>query len=87
MYDWVECECGHNFWTKKEKPQCSKCKQRFSAYNHIYTWSDQEKGKTIEILENKIREQNQTMENLLTVLETYQFKTDEIIQEIRNSTK
>jgi len=87
MFNWVKCECSHNFWTKKEIPQCCKCKQRFPAYNHVYTWSGQEREKTIGLLENRIREQNETLENLLTVLETYQYKTDEIIKEIRDSIK
>jgi len=87
MYSWVECECGHQFFTKKEKPQCCKCNQRFDSYSHMSTWRSSEKTETIQLLQNKIEMQRRIMENLLTVLETYQFKTDEIVKELRDSLK
>jgi len=87
MYSWVECECGHQFFTKKEKPQCCKCNQRFDSYTHMSTWRSSEKTETIQLLQNKIEMQSRIMENLLTVLETYQFKTDEIVKELRDSLK
>ena len=87
MYTWVECECGHQFFTKKENPQCCKCKQRFDSYSHMSTWRSSEKTETIQLLQNKIEMQRRIMENLLTVLETYQFKTDEIVKELRDTLK
>ena len=53
----------------------------------MHEWSGQEREKTIVMLENRIKEQNETLENLLTILETYQYKTEEVIKEIRDSIK
>jgi tyrosyl-tRNA synthetase len=87
MYSWVECECGHRFFTQKEKPQCCKCKQRFDAYSHSSAWKSSEKTEAIQVLQNKIEIQSRIMENLLAVMETYQYKIDEIVKELRDSLK
>jgi tyrosyl-tRNA synthetase len=87
MYSWVECECGHQFFTQKEKPQCCKCKQRFDSYSHSSTWKSSEKTETMEVLQNKIEIQRRIMENLLTILDANQYKIDEVVKEIRESLK
>jgi hypothetical protein len=51
------------------------------------TWRSSEKTETIQILQNKIEIQRRIMENLLVVLEANQYKTDEIVKEIRDSLK
>lgn len=81
----VECECGHQFFTKKDKPQCTKCRRRFDVNQISYKASPNPTGNSLESLQAKWKSQIQVVEGLMNRLKVEQTELNKISQQIKNS--
>lgn len=77
----VQCECGHRFYTTKNKTQCGKCGSRFFSYTRAYTDVGREKDKMINQLKTKLLEYEKTIKSLIPKLEKEQKET---LDQLRN---
>lgn len=80
FHGYVECECGHRFFTSKEKPQCSKCKRRFWGFSRAHTMVAHEKDQVIMELKTKIMQYEDTIKRLIPKIEKEQ---KEDLEELR----
>ena len=82
MSQLVQCECGHQFFTKKEKPQCTKCRRRFSVIESISLPNTD--TSSLESLQARWKSQIQVVEGLMNRLKIEQKELDKIYQQIKN---
>jgi len=80
----VECECGHQFFKKKEKPQCTKCRKRFNVNEIVSKTQHVEHSNSLESLQAKWKSQIQVVEGLMSRLKVEQTELNKISQQIKN---
>lgn len=80
----VECECGHQFFTKKDKPQCTKCRRRFDVNQISFSAPSNATGNSLESLQAKWKSQIQVVEGLMNRLKVEQTELNKISQQIKN---
>lgn len=80
----VECECGHQFFTKKDKPQCTKCRRRFDINQISFKTAPNTAGNSLESLQAKWKSQIQVVEGLMNRLKVEQTELNKISQQIKN---
>ena len=80
----VQCECGHQFFTKKDKPQCTKCRKRFDVNEAVPSVSHSADSGSLESLHAKWKSQIQVVEGLMTRLKVEQTELNKISQQIKN---
>ena len=83
MSQLVQCDCGHQFFTKKDKPQCTKCRRRFDiteSATHVSSPTDS----SLESLQARWKSQIQVVEGLMNRLQIEQTELNKISQQIKN---
>ena len=83
MSQLVQCDCGHQFFTKKDKPQCTKCRRRFDiteSTTHVSSPTDS----SLESLHARWKSQIQVVEGLMNRLQIEQTELNKISQQIKN---
>ena len=83
MSQLVQCECGHQFFTKKDKPQCTKCRRRFDVAESI-SFADSPADSNLESLQARWKSQIQVVEGLMDRLKIEQTELNKISQQIKN---
>ena len=80
----VECECGHQFFTKKEKPLCIKCGKRFDVIENTLNVEHPSNGSSLDMLQAQCKRQVQIVEGLMTRLQVEQTELKNISKQIQN---
>ena len=80
----VECDWGHQFFTKKDKPQCTKCRRRFDVNESMSSAPNIGNGNSLESLQAKWKSQIQVVEGLMNRLRVEQTELNKISQQIKN---
>ena len=80
----VQCECGHQFFTKKDKPQCTKCRRRFDVNEAVPSIPNSGDSGSLESLHAKWKSQIQVVEGLMNRLKVEQTELNKISQQIKN---
>ena len=84
MSQLVQCECGHQFFTKKDKPQCTKCRRRFDISEAVPNVIQSGDSASLESLQAKWKSQVQVVEGLMNRLRVEQTELNRISQQIKN---
>ena len=79
----VQCECGHQFFTKKDKPQCTKCRRCFDI-SVVPNVIQSTYSASLESLQAKWKSQIQVVEGLMNRLKVEQSELNKISQQIKN---
>ncbi len=82
MSQLVQCECGHQFFTKKNKPQCTKCRRRFDVTESVSSATSTDSS--LESLQARWQSQIQVVEGLMNRLKIEQTELNKISQQIKN---
>lgn len=85
MSQLVQCgACGHQFFTKKDKPQCTKCRRRFDISESVPNVIQSSDSTSLESLQAKWKSQVQVVEGLMNRLKVEQTELNKISQQIKN---
>ena len=82
----VQCYCDHIFWSRKEMPQCSKCKIHFYGSERPYK-APEERAKERKTIYELISTIKESQKKILLTLKHEHEENEETIRRIVNLLK